>query len=112
MQRLEVLVVPSSTTPLLPLQPVGGLWQRVGLVLLVTRAGEAGPGHDLVVAEGHDGMRDVSDVSARVPRLPPLPGVVEDFEELSADHGQLLVVARGSWVRHLSHPGAAPELMK
>ena len=80
------------------------------LVLLVSRAGEGGPGHEVVVAEGHDGMRDVSDVAARVPRLPPLAGVVQDFEEFSANDGQLLVVAGCPRVGYLSNPGASPEL--
>lgn len=79
-------------------------------MLLVTVAGKAWPGDEVVVAEGHDGMRNVSDVSARVPRFPPLPGVVKDFEELSADHGQLLVVASCPGVGHLGNPGSTPEL--
>jgi len=112
MQTLEVLVFPSSTTPLLPLEPIRRLWKGVGLVFLVTRTCKGRPGHELVLAEGHNGMRNVSDVSARVPRFPPLPGVVEDFEEFSAKDGKLLVVAGGPRVGHLSHPGSSAELKR
>ena len=37
-------------------------------------------------------MRDMSDLASRVPGLPPLPGVVDDLEDLAPDDRPLLLV--------------------
>ncbi len=44
------------------------------------------------VKGGHDCVRDVSNLTSRVPGLPPLPGVVDDLEKLAPDDSQLLFV--------------------
>ena len=109
MQTLEVLIFPTTATPLLPLKPVGRLRQRVRLMLVMPDRPKALPRLH-VVAEGHDGMRHVADVAARVLRLPPLLGVVDDLEELAANYGQLLVVAGRTGVRHLCKSRPTTEL--
>ena len=79
-------------------------------MLLRPRTSNWRSGNRFLLTEGHDGMRDVSDVSSRVPRLPPFPGVVDDLEELSPEDGQLFVVARGSGVGHAGYTGPPSNL--
>ncbi len=57
-----------------------------------------------------DGVWHVAYVTSWIPGLPPFSGVVDDLEELASEDGQLLVVARCSWVDDTCHTGTSPNL--
>ena len=56
-----------------------------------------------------DGVRDVADLSSRVPRFPPLPGVVDDLEKLSPDNAQFFLVVGRARVGHLDDPASTTD---
>lgn len=54
-----------------------------------------------------DGVGYVGDLAPGIPRLPPLPAVVEDLQVFSPDNRQLLVIVSGSRIGNLYDLGVS-----